>query len=61
MSEAMDNSQFLDAILERVFDAVSEHGSFDQESVNRLKDLARSGDLTDFNRIVDALRAETGE
>ena len=61
MSEETGHSQFLEAILNRVFDAVSEHGSFDEESLKHLKELARSKDMTDFNKVADALRAETGE
>ena len=36
MSEETGDSRFLEAILNRVFDAVSEHGSFDEESVKHL-------------------------
>ena len=61
MSEETEHSQFLEAILNRVFDVVSEHGSFDEESVKHLKELARTKDMTDFNKIADALRAVTGE
>ena len=61
MSEETGDSRFLEAILNRVFDAVSEHGSFNEESVKHLKELARSKDMTDFNKVADALRAETGE
>ena len=46
MSEETGDSRFLEAILNRVFDAVSEHGSFDEESVKHLKELARSKDMT---------------
>ena len=48
MSEETGDSRFLEAILNRVFDAVSEHGSFDEESVKHLKELARSKDMTGF-------------
>ena len=60
MPEVTENSQFLEVILAQVFDAACEHDSFDQEAVKRLKALVQAGDMTDYERIVEALKAQTG-
>ena len=53
------SSPFLDQILARAFETISEHPAFDEELLEHLRGLAESGDLLEFERVVTALK--TGE
>ena len=51
------HSQFVDEIIERTWKALFENPAFDDEPLQRLKELAASSGLTKFENIVEALSA----
>ena len=55
MPDVEQNPLFLEQIIESTFDALSENESFDQETLGRLRELASSSGLTNFEHIVEAL------
>ena len=50
-------STFLNQILEQVFDALSDNNSFDDATIMRLRELAKSKELGDVENVVTALSA----
>ena len=61
MSDEGQTSQFVDQIIEKTLQALSENPFFDDETLSRLKELANSSGLTNDQRVVDALSAGHGE
>ena len=55
MSDKEQSSLFLEEILECTFEALSGNEAFDEETLGRLKKLASSSGLTEFEGIVQAL------
>ena len=53
--------QFVDQIIEKTLQAISENPSFDDETLTRLKELAKSTGLTNDQRVVEALSTGQGE
>ena len=53
--------QFVDQIIEKTLQAISENPSFDDETLIRLKELAKSTGLTNDQRVVEALGTGQGE
>ena len=52
MPDEGQTSQFVDQIIERTLQALSENPDFDEETLARVKELAGSSDLTDFEKVV---------
>ena len=61
MPDEGQTSQFLDQIIERTLQALSENPDFDEETLARHKELAGSSDLTDFEKVVAALSYAEGK
>ena len=61
MPDAGQTSQFVDQIIERTLEVLSENPDFDEETLARLKELAGSSDLTDFQKVVSALSYAEGK
>ena len=55
----MGSSPLVEQIVALVLEALTQHDEFDAETIARLQDLAQSGDLPKFERVVLAL--STGE
>ena len=55
MPDEEQSSLFLDQIVESTFEALSENKAFDEETLGRLRELASSSGLTNFEPIVEAL------
>ena len=54
-------TQFVDQIIEKTLQAISESPSFDDETLSRLKELATSTGLTNDQKVVEALSTGQGE
>ena len=54
-------SQFIEQILEQTLETLSEHPAFDDETVRRLKELAGSSGLTNFQQVIEALSNGEGK
>ena len=54
-------SQFVDQIIERTLQVLSANPDFDDETLARLKELAGSSGITDYEKVVAALSTEEGE
>ena len=61
MPDEGQTSQFVDQIIERTLEVLSENPDFDEETLARLKELADSSDLTDFEKVVAALSYAEGK
>ena len=61
MCDEGQTSQFVDRIIERTLQELSENPLFDDEALNRLKELASSSGLTNDQRVVEALSKGQGE
>ena len=61
MSDEGQTSQFVDQIIEKTLEALSENPSFDDETLSRLSELANSTSLTNDQRVVEALSTGQGE
>lgn len=61
MSDEGQTSQFVDQIIEKTLQALSENPSFDDETMSRLRELANSTSLTNDQRVVEALSTGQGE
>ena len=55
MPDEGQTSQFVDQIIECTMQTLSENPAFDDETLARLKELAGSSGLTDFEKVVEAL------
>ena len=55
MLDEEQGSLFLEQIVESTFEALSENETFDEKTLGRLRELASSSGLTNFERIVEAL------
>ena len=51
---------FLERIIESTLEALSENETFDEETLGRLRELASSSGLTNFERIVESLVSGEG-
>ena len=51
-------SQFIDEIVKRTLQILSKDPAFDDHTLRKLEQLARSSELADYRKIVDALRIE---
>ena len=60
MPDKKQNSVFLEQIIESTLEALSENGAFDKKTLGRLRELASSSGLTNFERIVEALVSGEG-
>ena len=60
MSDEEQGSPFLEQIIESTFEALSENEAFDEETLGRLRELASSSGLANFERIVEALVSGEG-
>ena len=61
MPDEGQTSQFVDQIIERTLQVLSENPDFNDETLTRLKELAGSSGLTDFEKVVAALSAAKGK
>ena len=61
MPDGEQSSQFLEQIIETTLEALSENASFDEETLVRLRGLVASSDLTNYERIVEALGNGDGD
>ncbi|MDP2948806.1 MAG: hypothetical protein Q8P22_04645 [Chloroflexota bacterium] len=48
-------------IVVQAFEALAQHNEFDAETIARLRELAKSSGLTEWERVVSALGAEEGK
>ena len=53
------SSPLVEQIVALMLEALTQHNEFDAETIARLHDLAKSGDMAKFERVVSAL--STGE
>ena len=60
MPDEEPSSLFLEQIIESTFEALAENETFDEETLGRLRELASSSGLTNFERIVEALVSGEG-
>ena len=60
MLDEEQSSLFLEQIIETTLEALSENDAFDEETLGRLRKLANSSGLTNFERIVEALVSREG-
>ena len=60
MPDEEPSSLFLEQIIESTFKALAENETFDEETLGRLRELASSSGLTNFERIVEALVSGEG-
>ena len=60
MPDEEQSSLFLEQIIESTFEALSENETFDEETLDRLRELASSSGLTSYERIVEALVSREG-
>ena len=60
MPDEEQSSLFLERIIESTFEALSRNEAFDEETLGRLRKLASSSGLTNFERIVEALVSGEG-
>ena len=61
MLDKGQTSQFVDQIIERTLQVLSENPDFDDETLARLKELVGSSGITDYEKVVAALSTEKGE
>ena len=61
MPDEGQTSQFVDQIIERTLQVLSENPDFDDKTLARLKELAGSSGLTDFEKVVAALSTAEGK
>ena len=61
MSSEEIHSQFVDEIIGRTLQALSENEAFDDETLARLKKLAGLPDLVNYEKIVEVLSGGKGE
>ncbi len=61
MSNEEIHSEFVEEIIERTLQALSNNGEFDEETLARIRELAGSPDLIDYEKLVDALGGGKGE
>ena len=61
MPDEGQTSQFVDQIIERTLQVLSENPDFDDETLARLKELAGSSGLTDVEKVVAALSTAEGK
>ena len=60
MPDGEQSSLFIEQIIESTLEALSENEAFDEETLGRLRELASSSGLTNFERIVEALVSGEG-
>ena len=61
MPDEGQTSQFVDQIIERTLQVLSENPDFDEETLARLKELAGTSGLADFEKVVAALSYAEGK
>lgn len=50
------NPKFIDQIIERTLQSVSEREDFDDDILKRLRELAKTSGLSDEKRVIEALK-----
>ena len=61
MTDEGNVSSFIDQIVQQTLDLVSKHSEFDESTLERIRQLFRSGDVTKYQRVVEALSTNEGD
>lgn len=57
--ESIIEKSLVEQILDEMFKIVEESGQFDTSTIQKLKQLAKSGDLTNDREVSDAIRSSS--